>query len=196
MATRKREGASPAVSKFQAPTPGAGHIGDSPSFLLAHTETDAQMKFLEQGLRLFQEHRFGEAKESFERAATGPQQSVARTAKNHIVVCDRRTQAPEIALQTGDDHYNYGVERLNARDLEMACRHLEIAVSLSPNCEYMLYALAAALALRGDSARSCENLRRAIQGDPRNRNTARLDPDFSSVSHDPQFIALFYPDRA
>ncbi len=153
------------------------------------------MKLLEQGLRLFRDHRFAEAREFFEKAAKGPQQSVALTARNHITVCDRRTESAAPALKTADDHYNYGVERLNARDLETARKHLEMAVSLKPECEYMLYALAATLALRGDAPGACENLKRAIQAEPRNRHAARTDPDFSGVTQDPHFAALLLPER-
>jgi tetratricopeptide (TPR) repeat protein len=194
MATKKKDTTDPALSKIRGSASDLEKTSEPRVFSIAEAANDAQMKLLEQGLRLFQQQRFTESREFFEQAARGPQSSVALTAKNHLVVCDRRMQAPALGLQTAEDNYNYGGECLNARDLPNACKYLEIAVSLKPQSEYMLYALAAALALSGDATGSCENLKRAIQGDPRNRNTARMDPDFSSVSRHPAFIALLHSD--
>ncbi len=158
-------------------------------------ESSAQLESLEQGIRLFREQRFSEARDFFERSTRGPQLDVARTAKNHITVCDRRIQKPALDLKTGDDHYNYAVERLNARDLENARKHFEVALALSPEVDYILYGFAATLALSGDTAAAYENLRRAIEIDPRNRNTARQDPDFATVSHHPLFVQLWHPEK-
>ncbi len=154
-----------------------------------------QMKALEQGLRLFREHRFDEARAVFEHAAKGPQLSVTHVAKSHMAVCDRRSQKPGTELQTAEDHYNHGIERLNARDFGPARRHLAAAVALKPDADHMLYALAAVLALCGDPAGSYENLRRAIESDPRNRNAARHDPDFSAVANSPLFAQLLHPEK-
>jgi tetratricopeptide (TPR) repeat protein len=154
------------------------------------TENESQMRSLEEGLRLFRAARFAEAREWFIHAARGPQRAVGHTARSHISVCDRRLQKPVLDLKTAQDHYNYGVERLNARDLDTARKHLEIALALDPRCDYMLYAFAAALALSGDAINAYENLRRAIELEPRNRNTARQDPDFAGVAHNPLFAQL------
>ncbi len=200
MATKKKDGGGPVGTKSRIPDSEAGRpevrAREAGAVITpAQTENHAQLRLLEQGLHLFQSARFGEAREFFAKAAAGPQSPVALTARNHMLVCDRRTQAPALALQTGDDHYHYAVERLNARDPETACKHLELAVALKPDCEYILYALAAALALSGDSARACANLKRAIQGNPRNRTAARSDPDFSGLNHDPEFIGICFPER-
>jgi hypothetical protein len=40
-----------------------------------------------------------------------------------------------------------------------------------------------------------ENLKRAIDLQPRNRLAARQDPDFAAMSEHPAFIRLLYPDR-
>ncbi len=182
-------------SRMQARGSGVGDSGATPGSP-GQGERDKQLQSLEQGLRLFREQRLAEARVFFEQAALGPQLAVRHTAKSHISVCDRRLQKATLELQTAEDHYNYGVERLNARDLEIARKHLEVALALKPECEYMLYGFAAALALSGDAPGAYENLRRAIEADPRNRNTARQDPDFASVAHNPLFVHLLHPERA
>jgi tetratricopeptide (TPR) repeat protein len=184
MATRKKSDALPAADKSRTLSPPGGK-----------TETQSQMQMLEQGLRLFREERFAEAKSWFDKAAQGPQANVRLTAKTHLSVCERRLKRPVLELSSADDHYNYGVERLNARDLEAARRHLEISLALRPNTDYVLYAFAGALALSGDISASYENLRRAIELNPANRNAARQDPDFQPVSHNPLFSQLLHPER-
>lgn len=189
MATRKKPETGAALDKGRRSSQG----GDGASELAA--QTDGQIEALEQGIRLFRQQEFAKAREFFEKAAKGPVLSVSHTAKNHIAVCERRTQKPTLELRTADDHYNYAVERLNARDLEIARKHLEVALALRPESDHILYAFAAVLALSGDTAGSYENLRRAIDAEPRNRHTARHDPDFAVVSHHPLFAQLLHPEK-
>jgi tetratricopeptide (TPR) repeat protein len=195
MAARKKtELASPIDTS--RPRSGASEDGNAPAPPVpVDLPRDNQIRALEQALRLFREHRFSEAREIFETAAKGPQLSVTHVAKSHIAVCDRRIQKPGMELQTADDHYNYGVERLNARDFGLARKHLAAAVSLRPNADHMLYGLAAVLALTGDPSGSYENLKRAIEIDPRNRNAARHDADFAGVANTPLFAQVLHPER-
>jgi Tfp pilus assembly protein PilF len=88
----------------------------------------------------------------------------------------------EVDLHTADDHFNYGVERLNARDMEVARRHLDRALAMEPDGEHILFTLALCCGLAGDGAGACENLRRAIALEPRNRILARQDPEFSALA--------------
>jgi len=154
-----------------------------------------QLSSLEHGIKLFREEKFAEAKEWFDRAAAGKDSAIAHTARTRADVCARRAGTPALDFHSADEHYHYGVERLNARDLTTARKHLEMAASLNPGTDYMLYGYAAALALSGDLSGAYENLKRAIEIDPRNRNTARQDSDFSSVAHNPLFSPLLFPER-
>jgi tetratricopeptide (TPR) repeat protein len=187
MATRKKGDAVSTVDKSRSRR---GETDASPA-----STSSTQITALEEGLRLFRQQRFIEAKECFERALQGSDSAVRFAAKTHLSVCERRIQKPALNLVTAEDHYNYGIERLNARDIEAARRHLQIAVALQSGSEHMLYALAAALALSGDVSGSYENLRRAIEIEPRNRVSARQDSDFSGVAHNPLFLHLFHPEK-
>ena len=103
-------------------------------------------------------------------------------------VCERRTAEAEARPSTAEDHFNYGVERLNARDVERAKHHLGRALTLQPEADHILYTMALCCGLAGDGNGACENLKRAIDLEPRNRILARQDPEFSALAS--QFPAL------
>jgi tetratricopeptide (TPR) repeat protein len=196
MPNRKKPELTAAIEKNRPRSPRVAEVdAEAPPLVIGPTDLEVQIQSLEQGLRLFREQRFAEARQHFEAAARGPQAPVRLTAKTHLSVCERRLQRPALALESADDHYNYGVERLNARDLPAARKHLEIALALRPGSEYILYAFAATLALSGDIPGAYENLKRAIEIHPRNRNAARQDPDFAGIVHSPIFAQLFHPER-
>ena len=62
-------------------------------------------------------------------------------------------------------------------------------------CDHIHYALALAQALSGDIAGAHENLKRAIELEPRNRLIARQDADFAPLANQPPFDALVYPEK-
>jgi tetratricopeptide (TPR) repeat protein len=94
-------------------------------------------------------------------------------------VCERRTNHAELSLDTAEDHFNYGVERMNARDIERALHHLGQALEKQPQGDHILYTLALCCGIAGDGDGACENLKRAIELEPRNRILARQDPEFA-----------------
>jgi hypothetical protein len=57
------------------------------------------------------------------------------------------------------------------------------------------YALALAQALGGRPGGAHENLKRAIELEPRNRIMARQDADFAPLAKQPPFDALLYPEK-
>jgi hypothetical protein len=56
--------------------------------------------------------------------------------------------------------------------------------------DHVLYALAACQSLGGDLQPAYENLKRAIELQPRNRLAARRDPDFAAIAGHPAFARL------
>ena len=159
-----------------------------------------QLNEFDQAVKLFRAQNFREARELFLRATEGPQKEVAHNARTHINMCDRRLAQPGLNLKTLDDHYNYAVERLNAQDLESARRHLGEALNLHAQdghhpADHVYYALAVCAGLGGDARGAYENLKRAIEIDPKNRAAARQDPDFAGVSQQPVIQQLLYPEK-
>ena len=154
-----------------------------------------QMTAFEDGMRLFHARQFQRAREFFETARQGPDRTVAHRAGLHARMCERRLEAPAVVLKTPEEHYNYAVTLMNSRDFAGAQQHLRAALEAEPNADHVVYALAACQSLAGDVQGAYENLKRAIDLQPRNRIAARQDPDFGSVADHQAFARLLYPDR-
>lgn len=146
-------------------------------------------------MKLFHARRLQEARDLFETTAAGPERDVAQRARLHIAMCDRRLQQATVNLHSAEDYYNYGVALINARRIAEARSHLERALEMSPGTDHIHFALALAQALAGDLANAYENLKRAIELEPRNRIMARQDADFAPLASQPPFDALLYPEK-
>jgi tetratricopeptide (TPR) repeat protein len=157
--------------------------------------SEKQLAAFESAMRLFHARLLQEARGRFEQAAEGPERDVAQRARLHIAMCDRRLPQEAPALLTADDHYNYAVALINTRSLAEARQHLEQALEIAPGSDHVHYALALAQALAGDFSGAQENLRRAIEIEPRNRIMARQDADFAPLANQAPFNALLYPEK-
>lgn len=154
-----------------------------------------QLRSFEAAMKLFHARRLAEAREQFQIAAAGPESDVAQRARLHIAMCDRRLQQAAPNLSSAEDYYNYGIALINARKIAEARAHLERALEMSPGSDHIHYALALAQALGGDLPKAYENLKRAIELEPRNRILARQDADFAPLATHPPFDALLYPEK-
>ena len=166
-----------------------------------HSETSAtggqpnQLTSFEAGMKLFHARQFQEARDLFVLAVRGPERDVANRAQLHLAMCDRRLQQVIVSLGSADDYYNYGVALINLRNLPEARTHLEKALEMSPGADHVHYALALAQALAGDLGNAQQNLKRAIELEPRNRLIARQDADFAPLANHPPFDAIIYPEK-
>jgi tetratricopeptide (TPR) repeat protein len=154
-----------------------------------------QLSSFEAGMRFFHARKFKEAREQFTEALTGPERDVAQRATLHKAMCDRRLQQNTVSLGSAEEYYNYGIAMINARNMVEARTHLEKALQIEPGADHIHYALALAQALSGDVTNAYDNLRRAIELEPRNRTLARQDADFGPMAHQPPFDALLYPEK-
>lgn len=190
----KKKISAPAIKSAAASKGGAAAV---PAIVVKATviespnASELQLKSYEQAVRLFAHGKLIEALERFREVATGPAAHIADKARSYARICERRTARIEVALETAEDHFNYGVERLNARDVEQAKLHLSQALSIQPNADHVLYTMALCCGLAGDGNGAYENLKRAIDLEPRNRILARQDPEFSALAaHIPTLRAL------
>lgn len=190
MPPKKRAEIAPAILKKNAGKVKAIGVAE-----LLENDAERQMKLYEQAIRTFREQKFEEARELFEQVTAGPRGPVAHTARLHLAICERRSRQPVLMLNSPEDHYNYAVERINAGELATAREHLMLAQNGTVAGDHVYYALAACDALSGDTESAYENLKRAIEIDPRNRISARQDADFASASQNPLWQHLLYPDR-
>ena len=152
--------------------------------------SELQLKTFEHAVHLFAQRKLAEARDHFVESARGPAAHIADKARSYIQVCERRTAGVEPVARdlTAEDHFNHGVERLNARDVERARAHFGRALTQQPDADHILYTMALCCGLAGDGNGACENLKRAIHLEPRNRILARQDPEFLALAS--QFPAL------
>jgi tetratricopeptide (TPR) repeat protein len=154
-----------------------------------------QLGSFEAAMKLFHARKFKEAREQFQTASEGPERDVAQRAKLHIAMCDRRLQQATVNLRSAEDYYNYGIALINTRNVAEARQHLEKALQIAPGSDHIHYALALAQALGGDLHNAHDNLKRAIELEPRNRIIARQDADFAPLANQPPFDTLLYPEK-
>jgi tetratricopeptide (TPR) repeat protein len=142
------------------------------------SNAEGQLALWEHAVQLFTQRKFDEACALFREVAAGPAAHIADKARSYLQICERKTARPEPLLRTVDDHFNVGVERLNAGDTARARFHFGQALELQPDSDHILYTLALCCGISGDGNGACENLKRAIGLDPTNRILARQDPEF------------------
>ena len=157
--------------------------------------SEKQLASFEAAMKLFHARDLRRARELFLQVVEGPERDVANRARLHAAMCDRRLEQVTPNLRSAEDFYTYGVAEINARNVAEARAHLERALQLAPGADHIYYALALAQALGGDLASAHENLKRAIELQPRNRIMARQDADFAPLANQPPFDALLYPER-
>jgi tetratricopeptide (TPR) repeat protein len=172
-------------SSDQAKTPAGGSAPEGPK----------QMAAFEAAMKLFHARKLKEARDLFQQATNGPERDVAQRANLHMAMCDRRLQQATVSLGSAEDYYNYGIALINSRNLAEARTHLEKGVEISPGADHIHYALAVAQALAGDLNAAFGSLQRAIELEPRNRLTARQDADLASLTNQPPFSGLLFPER-
>ncbi len=183
------------MTQPQAPRSSRGPDPSSKADGASAGEATTQLAAFEAAMRLFHARELDEARTLFQQAATGAERDVAQRAQLHIAMCNRRLQQTTVSFGTAEEYYNYGVALINARNLTEARTHLEKALEIAPESDHIHYALALAQALSGDMAGAHENLRRAIELEPRNRLIARQDADFAPLAHQAVFRSLLYPEK-
>lgn len=185
------------MTKKKLSAPGTKNITASSSAAANDppSASEVQLRIYEHAIQLFSQRRLAEARDRFLEVVKGPAPHISDKARSYVQVCDRRTSTIEVQLSTAEDHFNYGVERLNARDVDLARHHFGRALCMQPDADHVLYTLALCCGFAGDGNGACENLKRAIDLEPRNRILARQDPEFSALaSQFPGLRALLAPE--
>ena len=196
MAAKKKTASEPekmsVKSKSAAVASPAAPVGTTSTEKAAVSAAEAQLRRYEDAYRLFRAQDYAHAKTAFELAADGPQRELTHNARLHVSMCERRLQSAPVEFSTAEENYNYAIARLNARELAAARRYFDAAFAMAPNGDHILYGLALCCGLGGDYQGCYENLKRAIDLQPKNRLIARQDPDFNTIVQHPVFHQLLY----
>ena len=114
---------------------------------------------------------------------------IARS-QTYIQVCNVRLASNRAFPRNADEFYDRGVVALNVGNFVQARTLFEKALKLRPDDSYTLYSLAATLAQAGSIDQALTYLERAVQKQPRLRQQALNDTDFSTLKENRRFLEL------
>jgi tetratricopeptide (TPR) repeat protein len=119
---------------------------------------------------------------------------IKKTIRKHwpsyIQICDREEAAQQKAAISNDQLYSLGVVEHNKANYDKAISYYLQSLENHPDADYIYYSVAASLAKKGDSVKSIENLRKAIDLNADSRIYAKNDADFSSLLNNEEFAEL------
>ena len=151
---------------------------------------------LEAGIKLMYSEDFAKAVKAFNKViADYPEEpEIQASAKARIQACEKKLQERSRTIyKTPDDHYNVAVALMNSGDVDTAMTHLQSALKLAPKADHILYAMAAANALKGNRDQALTYLKQSIQYRVENRFQAVQDTDFAVLAEDQAFKELVAP---
>jgi tetratricopeptide (TPR) repeat protein len=151
---------------------------------------------LESGIKLMYAEDYARAVKAFTKViADYPEEpEIQASAKARIQACEKKLQErSRTVFRTADDHYNVAVAQLNSGDLDSAIEHLQSALKLAPKADHVLYAMAAANALKGNKDQALSYLKQSIHHRPENRFQALQDNDFAVLVEEQAFKDLVAP---
>src|ERR1041385_7098503 len=111
------------VKAAAAAAPGGKALAGKTGGTKTVTPGERQLKAGENAAQVFRQRQLSRAGEASREVAAGPAAHIADKARSYIQICDRQTSVPSLDLHTAEDHFNYGVARLNARDVAEAATH-------------------------------------------------------------------------
>ena len=165
-------------------------LADDPRFAQAVQNYEA-------GLRALQERKFEKAKTLFQKVVGSGSRELADRAGVHLNTCNQHLErSGGTSFKTVEEHFDYAISLMNVGDYIAAREHLEKLVKQAPKADYVHYGLAALACLTARFEDSLRHLDDAIRLNPGLRYQARNDSDFHSLSEDPRFTELLYPDTS
>jgi tetratricopeptide (TPR) repeat protein len=154
------------------------------------------VKALESGIKLMYAEQYEKAIKCFN-ALIGDfadEVEIQASARAHIQACEKKMHnRARTILRSADDHYHMAVALLNGGQLDTAMTHLQQALKLEPKGGHILYAIAAANALKGNKEQAISFLKQSIHHGPENRFHAAQDNDFAALIEEPGFRELLTP---
>jgi tetratricopeptide (TPR) repeat protein len=150
----------------------------------------------EAGLAALQSHKYDRAKTLFEKVTSGPSPELADRAAVHLNTCIQQLNRDAATFKSPDERYDYAVSLMNMGDYVSAREVFDDLTRKHPKLDFVWYGAAALNCLMGHFPDAIIGLNEAIRLNPANRFQARNDSDFKSLSDDPRFTELLYPDTS
>jgi tetratricopeptide (TPR) repeat protein len=168
-----------------------------PKVLPANPLRLASIKQYESAVRLLYAQNFERAKSAFEKLiqTSGEDKEILERARSHLRFCEQKIARKPPAPRSVEDLYNLAVTLMNEGKYHESIEHLNKALKNRPDCDYVLYALAATYCMTGNVDNALRNLRAAITLKPENRFLAQHDYDFEPLMQDSRFISIVFPER-
>jgi tetratricopeptide (TPR) repeat protein len=154
------------------------------------------VKALEAGIKLMYAEQYDKAIKCFkELIADFPDEvEIQAAARANIHACEKKMHdRARSVIRSADDHYHVAVAFLNGGQIDPAMSHLQQALKLEPKGGHILYAIAAANALKGNKEQALSFLKQSIHHGPENRFHAAQDSDFAALVEEPAFRELLTP---
>jgi len=165
-------------------------LADDPRFAQAVQNYEA-------GLKALQAHKYDRARGFFEKVMAGPSPELADRAAVHLSSCNQRlSQGSWSSFKTPEEQFDYAVSLMNMGEYVGARENFEVLTKKSAKLDFVWYGMAVLNCLTGHFPEALTSLSEAIRLNPANRFQARNDADFKSLSDDPRFTELLYPDTS
>lgn len=150
------------------------------------------LRAFERAIKAFNLRQFSEAKAMFEELQQRYHQEVeiASRSQTYIQVCNVRLASNRSLPRNAEEFYDRGVVALNIGNFVQARTFFEKALKLRPDDSHTLYSLAATHAQSGSADQALSYLEQAVQKQPRLRQRALQDSDFSALKEDRRFLEL------
>lgn len=154
----------------------------------------AALKKFEAGVKKLLARKHAAAAKDFQAILDDPPNDLGLVLRaQQYLAAAETSEVPEPSLKTAEDMYSHGVVLMNDGDYAAALEIFEQAAAKAPKDERISYVRAVALTLSGEDDAALQMLRTAIEANDINRIYARNDPDFSSLSANPEFRELTAP---
>jgi tetratricopeptide (TPR) repeat protein len=182
-----------AESRKPALKAGATSTIDNSARLLRQTKTTAAaLALLEKGVELIFKKEFKKARTelgSLLEQYPGELEILAR-ARSYIQICDREEANLRKQPVSSDQLYALGVMEHNKGNYDAAISYFLQSLEKHPDADYIYYSVAASQAMKGDHARSIENLQKAVELNQDSRIYAKNDSDFAALQSKKEFAEL------
>jgi tetratricopeptide (TPR) repeat protein len=112
---------------------------------------------------------------------------VVDRARAYLAIAQKRPKKESVALKGFEDHYRYGIAKINQKDYAGAIKVLEKALEYKEKEGLVYYLMADANHLMGQTDEALELLKKAVQKDKNFAVLAQNEPDFEKLWEDKKF---------